>query len=297
LLHRFSIGLTYLAFPLCYLAAGIALFLRPKLRANDVFVACTIVGAVYLHYIFERPHLYYLAWTIPPLIIGLVALAASFSGPHKRKFALTVWSLLILGSFTTAEMASENYFLIKARSLVHDRVLRIFHVDIAPVVAQSDLVRTDVRGDTLWVPKDDADVINAMSVLNRRLIPAADNVLVAPYWTGLYPILRKESPTWEIYCLFPQPMSEQQRFVADLDRKKVRWALICHDFLDDRPELAFRYTHSYVWKHLTENFEPVPIEPKVRLLNECELLHRKNTNEPAAERVETSPASVSPTSH
>jgi hypothetical protein len=293
-LHHFSVGLAYLAFPLCYLAGGIALFLRPKLRDNRVFVASTFVGAVYLHYIFERPHVYYLAWTIPPLIIGLIALATSFSGPHKRKFALTVWSLLILGSITVAEMAPENYFLIKARGLVRARVLRAFHVDIGIDMApqQANLVRADIRGDTLWVQKEDADLINVVSALNQRLIPTADNVLVAPYWTGFYPILRKESPTWEIYFLFPRPLSEQQEMVADLKRKQVRWALVCNNFLDKRPELSFQSTHSYVWKYLTENFESVPIEPKVLLLKDCELLHRQNTNDGSAQ-----PASVSPTSN
>jgi hypothetical protein len=263
-LNRFGIGLTYLAFPAFYFFAFVGLLLKPKLRANNVLIACTCVGAVYLHYIFERPHLYYLAWTIPPFIIGLIALSSSFRAQHKLKLTVIIWALLLSLSLASAELAPENYFLVKALSRLH-------------LDNGRGMVKTDIRGDTLWVTKEVADVVNTVNAINRQLIPANDSILVVPYWSGFYPILKKESPTWEIYCLFPQPLSEQERFVADLSRKQVNWALVCNTYLDNRPELAFRHTHNYVWRYLTANFEPVPIGQPTGDLRDCELLHRTNS--------------------
>jgi hypothetical protein len=272
-IHQFAIGLLYLAFPAFYLLACVGLLRRPRLRANTLFVASTFVGVAYLHYIFERPHLYYLAWTIPPFIFALIAMPASFSERHRRKVAVIVWSALLIFSWAGAEMAYENYFLLKAKGFVMSKLDQRFHlkVDLFMPEQHLDLVKTEIRGDKMWVPKGVAEIINNAEVINSELIPANDGILIAPYWTGLYPILRKESPTWEIYFLFPQPLREQQKIVEDLERQHTNWAIVCNNYLDGRPELAFKNTHSYVWQYLTGNFEPIRTD---RLPRDCQLLHR-----------------------
>ncbi|MDQ6653642.1 MAG: hypothetical protein M3Y84_12980, partial [Acidobacteriota bacterium] len=133
---------------------------------------------------------------------------------------------------------------------------------------------TDIRGDKLWIANDIAKIVNNVKALNNDIIPASDDILVAPYWTALYPILQKASPLWEIYFLFPQSLNKQQGMVEDLERKQVNWALVCHFYLDDRPELAFHNTHSYVWQHLVTNFETVHNGLTDGLPPDCELLHR-----------------------
>lgn len=277
-INALATGLLYLAFPVFYVLGLAALVLKARIRANRLFTACIFVGAIYLHYIFERPHLYYLAWTIPPLILGLIALPYSFAEQSRKKVAAIVWSGLIIISLTAAEMAPENYFLIKIRGAVREKVLRRAHVDIGVDMPEQHhtLVKTNVRGDNIWATRDIADAVEAMNEINRQ-IPANDGVLVAPYWTALYPILNKKSPTWEIYFLFPQTKNEQEAIIRDLEQQNVKWALTCDFYLDNRPELKFKSTHSYVWDYLTANFETVQNDQMSRMPM-CQLMHRNAAN-------------------
>jgi hypothetical protein len=236
------------------------------------------VGAVYLHYIFDRPHLYYLAWTIPPLILGLIALPYSFPGRHKKVLTYAVWSFLLVLSWTAAEMAPENFFLLKAKSAIRATLLSRLHLNVGldMPAAHFALVKTDIRGDKLWVQSDVAEAINTAKDINSRLGPD-DGILIAPYWVGLYPILKKDSPTWETYFLFPQPRNKQEKTIEDLERKHINWAFVCSYYYDGRPELAFKNTHSYVWEYLAANFETVKTDQIARL-PQCQLLHRTTSN-------------------
>jgi len=274
-LNKFAIGITYLAFPVFFLATGVCLFLKRRIRANAVLVASTFFGAVYLHYVFDRPHLYYLAWTIPPFIIGLLALSNSFSSHQRRVSAIAVWSLLLLLSWTAADMAPENYFLNRVKGAARAMLSRRAHLNVGFDMPPEhyDLIKTDIRGDQFWITNDLAQVVENVKAIDHDFIPANENLLAAPYWTIFYPLLRKPSPTNEIYFLFPQPPDKQQRMIADLERNQVKWAFVCHYFLDNRPELAFENTHAQVWQYLSANFEPV--NTGGRLPSYCELLHKK----------------------
>lgn len=272
-LHAFSIGLLYLALPLFYLITGVLLFLKSKLRSNTLLVACTFVGAMYLHYAFDRAHLYYLAWTIPPFIIGLIALARSFDGPRKMRLTALVWASLLMLSWASAAIAPENYLLLKAKAFVKAKTMGRYHGDLSLVMQEYSLVKADIAGDNLWIPPWTAEMVNGAQAINRELIPTNEGLLIAPYWTTLYPALQRESPLWEIYFLFPQPVEQQERMVNELNRKKVNWAIICHEIgLDGRKDIEFRQTHSYVWQYLEANFDPIQTG---RLPDNCQLLHRR----------------------
>lgn len=272
-INQFAIGVTYLVLPAFYLFAGMGLLLKPRIRTHHVLTACTFIGAVYMHYSFSRPQFLYLAWGIPPLIIGLIAVPSSFSERHRRKLAVVVWSSLLILSWTAAEIAPDNYFLIKAKGIVRDNLQRRFHVNVGLEMPEPpfDLVNTDIRGDKLWVPSHVAEVVNKVKAMNDEFIPASEGILIVPYWSAFYPILRKESPVWETYFLFPQPLNKQKAMVEELERRQINWALVWHVRLDNRPELEFQNTHSYVWQYLTANFETVETD---RLPRDCELLHR-----------------------
>ncbi len=272
--HAFSVGMLYITLPLLYVVAGATLFLKSKLRNNTLLTACIFVGAAYVHYDFVRPHLYYLAWTIPPFLLGLIAFPSSFSGRYKKSVTVFVWSFLLVISWTAGEMAPENYFLIKGRAWAKAKLMGRYHGDVGLAMQDYLLVETDIRGDKLWITNEIAKTVNNVKVLNNDLIPASDHILVAPYWTALYPILQKPSPLWEIYFLFPQSLNKQQGMVEDLEGKHVNWAIVCDFYLDDRPELAFRKTHGYVWQYLVANFETIETDQTRSLPCGCELLHR-----------------------
>jgi hypothetical protein len=275
-IHALAVGILYLLFPAFYVfTAGLLLF-KSRARRNVVLIACTFIGAAYLHYIFERPHVYYLAWSIPPLILGCFALPLAFPEHNRKMAALIAWSVLLILTWPAAEMAPENYFLMKAKSAVRQSVLERFHIPsgLDMPATHYSLIKTDIGGDKLWLTYDSAEVINSIREATRDRVAENDGMLIAPYWTSLYPVLRKPSPLWEIYFLFPQPRERQEKMVEELGRKQTRWAFICHFYLDNRPELAFENTHGYVWHYLVENFHPVVTE----LPRTCELLVRNDVN-------------------
>ena len=74
---------------------------------------------------------------------------------------------------------------------------------------------------------------------------------------GLYPLLGRVSPVWEIYFLWPAEPEREEQMIRSLDEKGVDWALVTRDLLDGRPELSFENSHPRIWQHLEREFERV----------------------------------------
>ena len=274
----FAVGLLYLILPLFYLL-GIILLVKSWRRLSPVFVACTFVGIAYLHYSFDRAHLYYLAWTIPPFLMGSIALAGHLNRNNRKVLAGAIWVLLLTISWAALDQAPETYLLVKARAIVKAKLFRRNNGDPNLVLREYGLVPVDIAGDQLWVGNYLARSIDEAKAFNQEVIPSNELILIAPYWTLFYPMLGKETPLRENYFLFPQPREKQERMISDLTRRQVNWAIICHQYLDDRPELAFENTHSYVWRYLTDNFETTRTG-QTYWLRDCQLMHRTGGNSP-----------------
>jgi hypothetical protein len=275
-IHRLAVGLLYIGVPLFYLYAFVRLLIKRTLRAHPVFIASAFVGVIYLHYTFGRPHLYYLAWTIPPVILGLLALPVSFSQQRQKTLTIVVWFLLVVFSMSALEMGQENYFSVKARSFIKAKFLRSYDGDFDLAMSSQDLVKTEVRGDKLWVSRDTAGLIDSAKAIDQNFLKGKEQIFIAPYYPGLYAILDRGSPLWEIYFLLPRPPSEQQKMAQQLENQHVNWAFICHHYVDDRPELAFENTHRDLWQYLITHFETIQPEETKMLDSKCELMRRKD---------------------
>lgn len=271
-IHRATVGTLFLAFPIFYVFAFVRIFSKRAVRLQPVFIASAFVGVTYLHYTFDRPQLYYLAWTIPPFILGLLALTASFSGQVRSKVTIAKLSVLAVVSIAALEMAQENYFTIKIKSFGKTKLIGRFAGDFTQAMNAQGLVKTDVRGDSLWVLSDTAGMIEDVRAIDQYLIKSDEKILVAPYLPGLYVILGRQSPVWEIYFLLPRALEQEEAMVHDLDSKHVEWALVCNYYMDDRPELQFGSTHGRLWNYLVTNFETVPSN----LDRNCGLMHRRS---------------------
>jgi hypothetical protein len=270
-INKAAIGILYLAVPAFYVFALARLIFKRAASHHPIFVACSFVGTVYLQYTFARPQLFYLAWTIAPFILGLLALPASFAGQSGRRIAIGVWAILAVFTISVLEMAEENYFTIKPKAVVKAKLLGRHDGNFDQAMNAQGLLKTNVRGDHLWVLRDTATLMENLRPLQSELTKTNANILVAPYLPGLYATLRKPSPLWEIYFLLPRPLEEQQAMVRDLENKQVNWALVCTHYVDDRPELQFSTTHGLLWNYLIANFETVP----GRLDQNCSLLRRR----------------------
>ena len=268
-INRATIGVLYLVLPAFYLFALARLFLRRTGNVHPIFIASAFLGVVYLHYTFDRPSLPYVAWTIPPFIFGLIALPSSFFSDNRKKLQIAVWSILVLFTVTALEMSRENYFTIKMKGFVKAKVLRRYGADFTQAMNAQGLVKTDVRGDSLWVLTDTATMIGRIKTIDQNLVGPNEQILIAPYMPGLYAVLQKRSPLWLTYFLASRRHDEQEPMVQELERKRVSWALVCHHYMDDRPELEFRQTHNVIWEYLVKNFDRTNLNPT------CELMHRR----------------------
>lgn len=274
-ISQFTIGVLFLVFPAFYLFAFARLLFKRTARLHPVFIASAFVGAVYLHYTFDRPQHYYLKWTSPPFILGVIATSVSLS---SRKLTIALWAILAVFTLAAWELAGDNYFTVKVKSFTKANLMGRDGGDFNLAMNARGVVKTDVGGDNLWINLETAQVIRTLKDVDQRLMQKNDELLMAPYASGLYAILHRRSPLWENYFLYPRPLSEQEKMVQDLKSSNVNWAWVCHYYADYRPELSFENTHSLVWQYLVANFEIIETQETRRLYRDprmCDLMHRR----------------------
>lgn len=251
----FVVGMLYVIVPISYVVGGIHLLTtRRGLQRKTVLIACVFVGLAFLDYTFSRASIDYLAMTIWPALIGLLALPAAFDQRYKRVLTIGAWAFIIIVSRATVWRGG---LIAKALPLTVQANAVARHGDIDLAYQEHGFVRTNIRGDDLWIDMATAKTINEVKELVRQKVAPDEDILIAPYWPGFYPILRKKSPVWENYFLLPQPRMKQEEMINDLERKNVNWAIVEDPPLDGRDELRFSNTHAYMWQYLMENFERV----------------------------------------
>lgn len=275
-ISRIFTGLLFIAFPAFYVFALVRLLLfKRKVPLHPVFIAATFVGAMYLHYTFDRPIHYYLKWTSPPFILGVIATAASWSKPPSRRLTIALWSILAIFTLGALELSDENHFTVKLKAFTKATLMRRQGGDFNEAMKVRGFEKTNVGGDNLWISTATAPVINYVTAMDRELSQTTHDFFGAPYSAGLYAVLRKRSPIREIYFLFPSPLDKQQKMVQGLQGSEVNWAWICHYYADERPELSFENTHSLVWQYFVANFETIQTEETRKIHPRCELMRRR----------------------
>jgi hypothetical protein len=203
-----------------------------QIQAHAALVAAAAVGTFGLHHAFSRADLLHLAQSMPPVIIGLIALAGHGLG----------WLAIapLFGGGTAAMVLA-----------THPRIERYRHRDA--------YVRRDIGGSALRIRQTSAELIDTLSsVVQSRLNPG-DPLLAVPTLAELFPILRRRSAVYDTYCLYPASECEQQRMLRSIYEERVRLALVRDDPVDDREELRFSRTHPLVWSHLKAEFETLEL--------------------------------------
>ena len=273
----FGVGILYLLVPISYIVAGIHLLTTKRdLQRKTVLIACVFVGLAFLDYTFSRASFGYLAMTIWPALIGLMAIPAAFDQRYKRVLTIGAWAFILIASRATiwegGWSARSSLIKVPVKALVR------YHGNLDIAYREYGFVRTEIRGDDLWIDTATAKTINDVKKLVGQKLAPDENILIAPYWPGFYPILRKKSPVWENYFLLPQSKEKQEEMIGDLERKNVNWAILENPPLDGREELRFSNTHAYMWQYLMENFGRVDTDllPEgVQLRRRTEKIERK----------------------
>lgn len=234
LAHRLGVGI---GFTLLFVFFPMAAFRLWQTRDNvsparTLLLAATLVGLPYTHHAMVRSDVAHLCQVAHPVLLGTLALLATFQGARRQAYRGTVAFLLI------ALTAAVPLF-------VQPRVLKARHAKA--------FVADDLNGDSMWIWKSQAKLIQH----SRDLVESGgedDFVFIAPMSTALYPILGKTSPTWDPYPLWAPSEEGSQRMIEDLRHPRVRWAIIDHTAVSGD---HFWDTHPDVWDYINDSFTKI----------------------------------------
>lgn len=244
------LGFFLILIPIFYLfAIGSSLRMSAEdLKKNALFVACGFVGLPYMHHAFARADISHLAQSIHPFTLGVCA-AISWSGLSTS----VLWPVLIaLSAIAFVGGGSQNPLVQRTR----DRV---------------PWVRYNLGGK-VFVPARAAKLYDCLRRFTAEHLGVQETLLIAPYTPGLYPVLKRPSPLWELFFFFPATSEQQKQAIDLLSTRHVNWALIADTTLDRRNDLRFSSTHRILWQYLIEHFEPVKISCLPKGMT---MLHRK----------------------
>ena len=238
----FCLGTWFLLMPMCYGGGAVWLVLtrRQSGQRRAVLIASVVVGMFYSHHAFSRADVWHLAESVHPLLIGLLA------APW--------WVILLVLTLVSAGTTSQYY---------------------RRATSPAYFVEHDIAGDRLWIPKPTASTINSVKQVIDKHLAKGEDLMIAPRWPTLYPILGREAPVWDIYFLLPQTDSRQKRLIEDLESHRVDWVIVSDAPVNERDDLRFSNAYHLVWRHFRNHF----VQVEARLPREHVLLRRKSAGD------------------
>jgi hypothetical protein len=232
-------GCFYLAMPIFFLAVCVRLFRSDRLSVlrQPLFLAAIAVTLPYAHYAFSRADYVHLAHAVPPLILGVLALAGSIGTiawlPHL--------TALVLFMGTIPATAIHTAFIREALS------------------ASGSHVPMPILGQTMYLPRRTASVLNIADILANKLARKDESIVFLPHWPGLYPAMGRLSPLWQTYFIRPASPAEEAQVIASLERRRVQWVLLQDERLDNRDDLRFCNTNPRTFRYFRANFESLAV--------------------------------------
>lgn len=237
-MRRVLLGVLYLALPLFYLCSVASAFRMnaESLKKHALLVACSFIGLVYAHHAFARADLSHMAQAIHPFTLGVCAAVTCFSCPRRKLWiGLTVFAVAGLVGGVQQSPAYQR------------------------LVSRVPWLEFDA-GKKVFIPAADARFYNCLRRFADKNLSPHEPLLIAPFTPGLYPILDRPSPLWELYFFFSATAAEQKVAIEQLGAKRVNWALVSDATLDRRDDLRFAATHKSLSGYLRENFQPVRLD-------------------------------------
>lgn len=247
--NQFLLGILFVALPLGYFAAlSVSFFLQAKiLKGHPLFVACIAVGLFYMNHAFSHPDLSHVVQSIHPFTLATVSVVGFFAERKRYPFAIVaIWIGLGL-FFLSRQPACQRW------------------VSPAPW-------KPYASDDKIFVSKNTQSLIDCVRQFGEKNLAPHDGVLIAPFLPGLYPIIKRESPVWDLAFYFPASTQRQNQMVRMLEEKNVDWAIISDTTPGNREDLRLSVTHERLWQYLTKDFE---LFDEPCLPRSMKILHRK----------------------
>lgn len=240
-LPSFAEGCFYLLLPVFLVLSLVRLarLNRTSLAAHPVFLAAFAVTLPYAHFTFSRPDYVHLAHSVPPLVLGIIALA------HTMGERLAVW---IRGSVA---------FLLFIGTVVATALRSGFAQEtFMPAGTYRPI---SVAGQQIYVPAKTAVLLKTSVILATTLAKPDEPVVFLPHWPGLYAATGRISPLHQTYFIRPATESEDQSIIAQLEKRRVNWVMLQDETIDDRDDLRFRNTNPRTFEYFRSKFGRVPL--------------------------------------
>jgi hypothetical protein len=237
-----TLGVLFTLLPVVLvLAGGLAFRARGTATPQQAqLAAAAAVGLPYLSHTFSRADLQHLTPTAMALVVAVTALVASLPAATRRLAGVAALPLALVAT----------YFVVVTEAPYGIRMRR-----------PETYVRSGVAGDMLWLNRTTVEIIESVKRATATYVGARP-LLVIPLWPGMYPILGKQAPLWEVYALFPEPESQQREAIARLRRLGVDWVVLADIVPEPRDDLRFRNTHRLMWEHFQQEFDWLVIDPR-----------------------------------
>jgi hypothetical protein len=266
---RLSLGAGFAALAAFLLAAAFLILGQRRfgLRVSPLLLSGFCVGLGYAHHAFSRADPFHLAQGIHPALLGALAIpgvlaswqaarqedrgrSGGFPAPGRSRAALAL--ALSIAVLTVGIALPQAPFFQRLAV-----ALRAGHATGRGVEArQRRFVPYELVGERLWLRYREARFFERLEAVNRT-IPAGERVLIAAHLPGLFPVLRRRSPVWDIYPLWPALGERDSRMLAELRRSQARWAIVADYPMPGSEELRFPNTHPQVWGYLERDFDRV----------------------------------------
>jgi hypothetical protein len=232
-LRAFLVGAFFVALPIFGVSGLLyAAYLRGRRpsRHLSVFISAALLAIPYAHYAYSRADLPHLSFGVFPLLVGLLVWPGA--GPRIR-------------------------FVGAALLLVASVFISLPYHPAYQAARDGNWRRVSVGGDALIINPSHAEEIALLERLASRYACDNRSVLIAPFWPGAYPVLRRKAPVWEIYALLPRSVAFQEAEIARIKAANPGFALIIDFALDGRQELRYNNTHPLIDQFIRDNFIPV----------------------------------------
>ena len=238
-LHNFGVGWTYVALPVLVLVGLVLLGRTPRERlverAAPLAAACA--GCFWVHHALVHAAYYHLAQAVHPLLL-LSATLGLAAPPARRRLAVASGiALVVLSASVTVVPGLE----VLHRARVEG--------------TQAAMVEYEVEGEQVFLRPEQAWYLATLVGTLERRVPADESLFLAPTFPGLYCLLGRRAPTWDVYLAWLSTPTSEARLVAQL--ADVRWAMVTNAAPMGQEWLRLSNTNPQAWEVLLRDFERV----------------------------------------
>src|SRR5262249_9775582 len=153
----------------------------------------------------------------PPLLLGFAGLLAVLpAGKPRRAAAAGLVPILALLTFFLAIRDRPLYEALTRRGTAEA------------------FVPFDAAGDRPRLSPDLAEVLTRIEKEVADHVPAGEPILIAPDRPGLYALLGRKAPVWDIYTMWPDRGGLDARMLREMQENRVQWALVRDATVDNQ---------------------------------------------------------------